>query len=159
LNDRPEENPAAAFDPAEQEAGVIGGPTVAGGTLPKSFLPGVLAGCAVVALAVLLVTGNFTIVLLFLLTFGLALPAGYIWSRLVQGRRAATDRSVTLGIPAGFGIAVLPLFSLLYEVVKRGVPRFDSSFFSESQRGLIGAAGGAQHAIIGTLVITGVATL
>jgi phosphate transport system permease protein len=43
--------------------------------------------------------------------------------------------------------------------VKRGLPRFDSSFFTESARGVIGAGGGAQHAIVGTLVITGVATL
>ena len=159
MNDRRDENPAAAFDPAEQEAGVIGGPTVAGGTLPSWFLLAILGGCALVALAILLATGGFTIVLLFLLTFGLALPTGYIWSRLAETPRAATDRLVTLGITAGFGIAILPLFSLLYEVVKRGVARFDASFFSESQRGLIGAAGGAQHAIIGTLVITGVATL
>ena len=53
----------------------------------------------------------------------------------------------------------LPLFSLLYEVIKRGTARFDGSFFTESARGVIGAGGGAQHAIVGTLVITGVATL
>jgi phosphate transport system permease protein len=158
ISDRPEENPAAAFQPAEH-AQAIGGPTVGGGTLPHWFLRAIVGGCALIALAILLSTGAFTIVLFFLLTFALALPTGYIWSRLVESRRAATDRLVTLGITAGFGIAVAPLISLLYEVIKRGLPRFDSSFFTESQRGLIGAAGGAQHAIVGTLVITGVATL
>ena len=56
-------------------------------------------------------------------------------------------------------MAVLPLFSVLYEVIERGDARFDGSFFTESARGVIGAGGGAQHAIVGTLVITGVATL
>jgi phosphate transport system permease protein len=159
MSDPRHENVAAAFDPAESEAGVLGGPTVAGGTLPPWFLQAIVGGCALVALAILLVTGSFTIFLLFLITFLLALPTGYIWSRLAESPRAAMDRLVTLGITAGFAIAVAPLISLLYEVIKRGLPRFDGSFFSESQRGLIGAAGGAEHAIVGTLVITGVATL
>jgi phosphate transport system permease protein len=156
IGDRPEENPAAAFQPAEH-AQAIG--RVGGGTLPSWFLQAVVGGCALIALAILLATGSFTIFLLFLLTFVLALPTAYIWSRLTETRRTATDRLVTLGIVAGFGVAVAPLISLLYEVLKRGLPRFDGSFFSESQRGLIGAAGGAEHAIVGTLVITGVATL
>jgi phosphate transport system permease protein len=66
---------------------------------------------------------------------------------------------MTLSIAAAFGIAVAPLISLLYEVVKRGLPRFDSAFFTESGRGVIGAGGGAEHAILGTLIITGIATL
>jgi phosphate transport system permease protein len=158
MADAPRENTAAAFDPAEGVA-ALGGPALAGGTLPPWFLRAVVAGSALIALAALLATGGFTIVLLFILTFVLALPTGYIWSRLTEGRREAKDRLVTLGITAGFGIAVAPLISLLYEVVKKGAARFDGSFFSESSRGVIGAGGGAEHAIVGTLVITGVATL
>jgi phosphate transport system permease protein len=158
MSEEPHENPAAAFDPAERVA-ALGGPTVASGTLPSWFLRAVVGGSALVALAVLLVTGSFTIVLLFILTAAFALPTAYIWSRLAEGRRQATDRLVTLGIVTGFGIAVAPLISLLYEVIKKGLPRFDGSFFTESARGVIGAGGGAQHAIVGTLVITGVATL
>ena len=37
--------------------------------------------------------------------------------------------------------------------------RFDGAFFTESARGVVGAGGGAEHAIVGTLVITGVATV
>ena len=158
MADAPRENTAAAFDPAEGVA-ALGGPALAGGTLPPWFLRAVVAGSALIALAALLATGGFTIVLLSILTFVLALPTGYIWSRLTEGRREAKDRLVTLGITAGFGIAVAPLISLLYEVVKKGAARFDGSFFSESSRGVIGAGGGAEHAIVGTLVITGVATL
>jgi phosphate transport system permease protein len=158
MADAPRENTAAAFDPAESVA-ALGGPALGGGTLPPWFLRAVVAGSALVALTALLATGGFTIVLLFILTFVLALPTGYIWSRLTEGRREAKDRLVTLGITAGFGIAVAPLISLLYEVVQKGAARFDGSFFSESSRGVIGAGGGAEHAIVGTLVITGVATL
>jgi phosphate transport system permease protein len=152
------EDSTAAFDPAERVA-ALGGPSVGGGTLPPWFLRAVVGGSALIALAVLLVIGAFTIVLLFVLTAVLALPTAYIASRLVESRRRATDRLVTLSIGAAFGIAVAPLISLLYEVINRGQPRFDAAFFTESQRGVIGAGGGAEHAIIGTLIITGVATL
>ena len=158
MSEEPRENPAAAYEAAD-EAPVLGGPSVTGGTLPPWFLRAVVGGSALIALAILLATGSFSIVLLFLITFALALPTAYIWSRRAEGGRAATDRLVTLGITAGFGIAVAPLISLLYEVVKRGVNRFDADFFTESARGVIGAGGGAQHAIVGTLVITGVATV
>src|SRR6476660_3375505 len=121
-----DENPAAAFDPAERVA-ALGGPSISGGTLPAWFLRAVVAGSAAVAAAVLLATGSFTIVLLFILTAVFALPTAYIWSRITEGPREATDRLMTLGIITGFGVAVAPLFSLLFEVLKRGVARFDGS--------------------------------
>ncbi len=155
---RPDENPSAAFEPADS-VNPIGGGTVSGGTLPPWFLRAVVAGSALVALAVLLATGGFTIVLFFVITAVLALPTAYIWSRVAENRRQAMDRLVTLGIVLAFFVAVAPLFSVLFEVLKKGTARFDGSFFTESARGVIGAGGGAQHAIIGTLVITGVATL
>ncbi len=80
----------------------------------------------------------------------------YAWSRAVEGPRRAKDRVVTLAIAAAFALAMLPLISLLYEVAKRGIPGFSVEFFTESARGVING-GGAAHAIVGTLVITGVA--
>ena len=154
----PDENPAAAVDPAESVS-PLGGPASSGGTLPPWFLRAVAGGSALVALAILLATGSFSIVLFFVITAVLALPTAYIWSRIAEGRRQALDRLVTVGIATGFGIAVLPLFSLLYTVVDRGTAGFTGSFFTESARGVIGSGGGAEHAVVGTLVITGVATL
>ena len=57
-----------------------------------------------------------------MLVFGalVAIVAIYAWSRAVEGRRRAKDRAVTMAIAAAFGIAMAPLISLLYEVVKRG---------------------------------------
>lgn len=158
MPETPRENPVAEVDPAERVA-PLGGPSIGGGTLPSWFLRAVVGGSAVLSLAVLLATGGLTIVLLFVLTAVFALPTAYVWSRFAEGPRRALDRLVTLGIITAFGIAVAPLISLLYEVVKRGVARFDGSFFTESARGVIGPGGGAEHAIVGTLVITGVAAL
>ena len=53
---------------------------------------------------------------------------------------------------------MLPLLSLLYTVVSKGLARFDGAFFTETARNVVGAGGGAEHAIVGTLIITGVAT-
>jgi phosphate transport system permease protein len=53
-------------------------------------------------------------------------------------------------------LALTPLLSLLFEVAKRGLPGLNWEFLTTSSRGVIGG-GGAAHAIVGTLVITGVA--
>jgi phosphate transport system permease protein len=90
-----------------------------------------------------------------------AIAAGvvvYLWSRSVEGSRRALDRSVTLAVTSAFSIAMLPLISVVYTVVSRGLPRFDVDFFTESARNVVGAGGGAYHAIVGTLVITAVTT-
>jgi phosphate transport system permease protein len=73
--------------------------------------------------------------------------------------RRLKDRLMTIVIASAFGLAMIPLASLLFTVVSKGIDRFDVAFFTESARGVIGAGGGAGHAIVGTLVITGVATL
>ena len=61
---------------------------------------------------------------------------------------------MTLLIASAFALAMIPLISLLYEVAKRGIPGLSLEFFTDDARGVIGG-GGAAHAIVGTLVITG----
>jgi phosphate transport system permease protein len=79
-----------------------------------------------------------------------ATPAGgRLW------RRKAVNRLMTVLIVAAFIVALIPLFSLLYQVVKRGLPGLSWEFFTTSPRGVIGG-GGAAHAIVGTVVITAV---
>jgi phosphate transport system permease protein len=135
------------------------GARLGGGALPRWGPYAVVAGCAVVVAAVLLATGIFTVALLLVVNTVVACVVTYGWSRAVEGSRRATNRLMTLTIVAAFALAVTPLISLLYEVIKRGTARFDWAFFTESARGVIGTGGGASHAIIGTLVITGVAAL
>lgn len=83
----------------------------------------------------------------------------YVVSRIVEGRRQATDRLMTAIVTSAFAIVSLPLVSLVWTVIERGASRFDADFFTQTMRGVVGEGGGAYHAIIGTLIITGLATL
>jgi phosphate transport system permease protein len=78
----------------------------------------------------------------------------YVASRLVEGSRRAADRLVTTLVVLAFVIALLPLISLVFTVLTNGTNRFDLTFFSNSMRNVVGAGGGAVHAIYGTLLIT-----
>jgi phosphate transport system permease protein len=49
--------------------------------------------------------------------------------------------------------------SLLYTVTSKGMGGLSATFFSQTQRNVIGEGGGAEHAILGTLIIAGCATL
>jgi len=80
-------------------------------------------------------------------------------SRLVEGSRQATDRFVTTLVTLAFVIALLPLISLVYTVIANGLNRFDLEFFTYSMRSIVGPGGGAIHAIVGTLLMTGTAAL
>ena len=128
------------------------------GKLPSWATAGVYgAAVAVAVLAVLLTDLNTALVIV-----AVAVIAGlvlYSWTRVVEGRRQATDRGVTFLVTTAFLVAIAPLVSVLYTVVNRGFARFDGNFFGDTMRNVIGEGGGAQHAIYGTLIITGIATL
>ncbi len=132
--------------------------TLEAGVLPNWAPYGIVAGSAVFAAAMLIAAGAFSIALLLVASAVFSCIAIYSWSRVVEGRRKAFDRLVTFSIIAAFGLAMIPLLSLLFEVAKRGIPGLSIEFLTESARGKIGG-GGAAHALVGTLVITGVATL
>ena len=83
----------------------------------------------------------------------------YALSRVVEGSRHALDRFVTGVVSTMFLIALIPLISVIWSVVSKGLARFDVQFFTYSMRGVLGEGGGAYHAIMGTLIITGLTTL
>jgi phosphate transport system permease protein len=83
----------------------------------------------------------------------------FVTAYLVEGIRQARDRFVTSLVATAFIVALLPLISLLYTVVTNGLARFDLAFFSQSMRNVVGEGGGALHAIMGTLLITGMAAI
>ncbi|MFF2494538.1 phosphate ABC transporter permease PstA [Agromyces sp. NPDC058064] len=89
----------------------------------------------------------------------LYIPAIWLFSRLVEGARRATDRLVTALVTGAFLLAMIPLVSLTITVVTFGLARFDADFFSMSMRNVTGEGGGALHAIVGTLLMTGTAAL
>jgi phosphate transport system permease protein len=67
--------------------------------------------------------------------------------------RKFRDRLVQVLVYLAFAIAVVPLISVVWLVVKNGIGRFDIEFLTHSMRniGARDAGGGAYHAIIGTL--------
>jgi phosphate transport system permease protein len=91
-------------------------------------------------------------VILGVLAFLIALP---LWSLVIEGRRGATDRLMTGLIWTSFGVAVVPLVSLIWRVISKGAGRIDSTFLSYSFfKTQIDQPVGVYHAIIGTLLIT-----
>lgn len=69
-------------------------------------------------------------------------------------RRRVVNRLATVIITVCFLAALVPLASLLFTVVSRGLARLDPTFFTWSMRGVVGEGGGAIHAIVGTALIT-----
>jgi len=136
------------------------------GKLPKHSSLWILLACWAVTAAfftVLNLSGSvdgFNIV--GTLFFGTVLYCGviYVFSRAVEGSRKATDRLMTALVTAAFVIALLPLASIIFTTLVNGLPAFlTPTFFTSSQRNVVGEGGGVLHAIMGTLLITGMATL
>ena len=126
--------------------------------LPR-WAPHLVAAVAAAAaglLALSLGWGPIAWVLLAAIVFSVALPT---WSLLVEGRRAAVDRLVSTLVWVAFGLALLPLGSLLSTVVSHGAGVLNGQFLTYSMRNIIGEGGGIYHAIIGTLLITLAATV
>ncbi|MCW2536569.1 MAG: pstA [Modestobacter sp.] len=117
------------------------------------YLLGLLAAAALSALT------GFSIALTAIYGVVLGTLAVYVAARLVEGRRKATDRLVTCLVWTAFALAMLPLVSLIYTVLDNGLARLDAEFFNSSMLGVVGEGGGAYHAILGTLVITGLTAL
>ncbi|MDR2620181.1 MAG: phosphate ABC transporter permease PstA [Propionibacteriaceae bacterium] len=77
----------------------------------------------------------------------------------INTRRRVADRGFTLAVIACGVLAVIPLLSVVWTTVSKGLGRIDVAFFTQSMRGITDAGGGALHAIMGTLLITCAATL
>lgn len=76
-------------------------------------------------------------------------------------RRRLTDRVMAGVVALAFLVALVPLVSVIWTVVSEGVTRLSPYFLAVSMRGVFGGmdAGGIYHAIVGTLLVTGSATL
>ncbi|MFD7548621.1 phosphate ABC transporter permease PstA [Streptomyces sp. NPDC059578] len=134
---------------------------IQGATLPQ-WTPWALAGASValsVGIGLLfdlhsrVQWGLLAALLFVLLTYGVAAR--------VEGRRQARDRVATSVVWVAFILAVIPLASLIWETVKRGVTVLDGYFLSHSM-GVVAdtePGGGIYHALIGTLEQVGIATL
>lgn len=123
-----------------------------GAQLPNWAGSAALAAGIVVGLVVHLVgLGTFKAIILGWVVIVVGLP---LWSRAVEGRRKSTDRLVTVLVASAFGIALFPLFSILWTVISKGAPVLSPAFFNNSMRNVVGPGGGIYHALVGTLLIT-----
>ncbi|WP_109471729.1 phosphate ABC transporter permease PstA [Ornithinimicrobium cavernae] len=100
------------------------------------------------------------------------LLVSYLYYRAAGGQRVGLDIVVRWLVYAAFVCAVVPLISMLWTVIGQGLPlAFEWFFISTDMKGITGThdqayaagegplVGGAGHAIIGTLIVTGLATV
>ncbi|MGD8200432.1 phosphate ABC transporter permease PstA [Ornithinimicrobium sp. W1679] len=96
----------------------------------------------------------------------------YAAYRVLGGHRVAVDHVMGALVHLAFALALLPLMSILWTVLTLGAGRgFDLQFLWQTMNGVTGVhdqayaegradfVGGAFHAVVGTLVVTGLATL
>jgi phosphate transport system permease protein len=82
-------------------------------------------------------------------------------STAIEGGRAARNRTATTLVYAAFVVALAPLLSMIVTLLTAGTERLNGYFLGVSMRNVsaFDNAGGAYHAIIGTLEQAGIATL
>lgn len=129
------------------------------GRLPRFTVPVTVVASLLVGYSVAVLVGGGNLGLAAVLAFVLYLIVMEVAARVVEGARQASDRRASTLITGAFVLALLPLGSVTWEAVSKGLARFDLSFFTSSMRNVVGAGGGAAHAIYGTLWVTGAATL
>ncbi|MBA3020106.1 phosphate ABC transporter permease PstA [Propionicimonas sp.] len=127
------------------------------GRLPRATIPVFLVAASLLgfALAVLFAGGNLALAAL--LAYLLYLIAIEVAARIVEGSRQAADRRASNLIVGAFALALIPLGSVTWSAISKGMARFDVDYFTMSMRNVVGPGGGALHAITGTLFVTGAA--
>ncbi|MFC9911703.1 phosphate ABC transporter permease PstA [Streptomyces sp. NPDC059862] len=135
--------------------------TLRGASLPKWFPWAIAAGSLAVAVGIGVVGGLDSRIQWGLIAAILYVLGTYAIASMVEGKRQAKDRIATSLVWVAFLLAVVPLASLVWATVERGVKVLDVYFLTHSM-GVVGdrePGGGIYHAIIGTLEQVGLATL
>ncbi|MEV0642333.1 phosphate ABC transporter permease PstA [Streptomyces sp. NPDC050619] len=135
--------------------------TLRGATLPKWSPYAIAAGSLALGVGIGLAAGLDSRIQWGLLAAILFVLGTYVISSRVEGRRQAKDRVATSLVWVAFLLAVIPLVSLVWTTVARGVKVLDIYFLTHSM-GLIADSepgGGIYHAIVGSLEQVGLATL
>ncbi|WP_067433972.1 phosphate ABC transporter permease PstA [Nocardioides jensenii] len=130
------------------------------GQLPRqATLMTVVFAAAIGAVGGLILGAGPTVIVL--LAWAIFLVALTTWSTIVEGRRKGTDRLVNAMVWSTFVIAMLPLLSLLWTVITKGGPVLTPDFLSRDMTGFaaLGQGGGIYHAIMGTIMVTGIAAI
>jgi phosphate transport system permease protein len=135
------------------------------GQLPRFVELYALLGSLVVSAVVLMLVG-FSIVGWLVLAALIYLLGLAILSAVVENRRKATDRVVRGLVTVAFLLALAPLLSTLITVIVRGAGAINWAFLTQSsgtvfdpQTLKVTITNGALQAIVGTLIITGIAAI
>jgi phosphate transport system permease protein len=139
--------------------------TLKSGQLPR-YIELYILGMALVIGAGALALMGFSVVGWLVLSAVLYLVLLGIMSSVVENRRRATDRVVRGLVTAAFILAMLPLVSTLITVISRGIGVINWTFVSTSTADVFNPktltvvqTEGALQAIVGTLIITGIAAV
>jgi len=132
-----------------------------GGRLPKWAPWAIAAGSVALGLGISAAAGLHSSIQWALIAAILHILGTYLIAARVENRRQAKDRVVTSLVWVAFLLAVVPLASLVWSTVQRGVKVLDVYFLTHSM-GVVADSepgGGIYHAILGTLEQVGLATL
>ncbi|QEO09348.1 phosphate ABC transporter permease PstA [Protaetiibacter larvae] len=128
--------------------------------MPWVILAGSLAITVGSSIIMGLGTGEVNWILGVIAGVALFILSNWVIALLVEGGRQATNRLITSLVSGAFVLALIPLIWLVGTVAANGMPTFlNGTFLSQSMRNVVGEGGGALHAIVGTLIITGFAAL
>jgi phosphate transport system permease protein len=155
--------------PTPSKTSVPRGPIVnslKSGQLPRFIELYAVAGALALTAGLLLILTAFTLVGWLVLAAVIYLVGIGVISALVENRRKATDRVIRGLVTAAFLIAMVPLVSTLLTVIFRGAGSINWTFITQSTGSAfdpktlsVTTVVGALQAIVGTLIITGIATL
>ncbi|MFE7765571.1 phosphate ABC transporter permease PstA [Streptomyces sp. NPDC057438] len=135
--------------------------TLRAASLPKWFAWAVAVGSAAVGLAISAAAGLESSIQWALIAGILFVLGSYGIAARVEGKRQAKDRVATSLVWVAFLLAVIPLVSLIWETISRGVKVLDVYFLTHSM-GVVSTTepgGGIYHAILGTLEQVGIAAV
>ncbi|MDQ1018177.1 phosphate ABC transporter permease PstA [Streptomyces afghaniensis] len=135
--------------------------TLRGARLPKWSPFAIAAGSIAVAIGIGVAGGLHSRVQWGLIAAIVHVVASYAIATMVEGKRQAKDRMATSLVWVAFLLAVIPLASLIWSTITRGVKVLDVYFLTHSM-GVVAdtePGGGIYHAILGTLEQVGLATV
>ncbi|WP_020140240.1 phosphate ABC transporter permease PstA [Streptomyces sp. 351MFTsu5.1] len=135
--------------------------TLKGARLPKWSPYAIAAGSVALGIGISFAAGLHSSIQWALIAGLLFVLGTYGIAARVEGRRQAKDRVATSLVWVAFLLAVVPLVSLVWSTVARGLKVLDFYFLTHSM-GLVAddePGGGIYHAILGSLEQVGLATL
>lgn len=155
--------------PSSTRSSVPRGPIVnslKSGQLPRLIELYTVIGALLVSAGILALMGRLNVVGELVLSAIVYLVAIGVISSIVENRRKATDRVIRGLVTVAFLLALAPLVSTLATVVIRGIGEINWTFISTTSAHVfnpktlvVTTTTGALQAIVGTLIITGIAAL